>query len=323
LLSVCASGTLFGRNLTMAFKLTQHAIQNWGGSAVFQEAEALVNRGGVLKADYSAPWLEGVIARGTSDLRSRAKVSNSGIVENHCPCYASREQGLICSHVVALALTVLRRSTDPLREQKYKEEQRRASRLSEHRDVEYLHCMKEGRPATLALTLPANWVADFRRGEILVGADLLVAGQTWPLDQAPRNIAYSFPPADANLLTVLDDICEGPASGRIKMGPVDFLNVLELRRNGAVRLADGGEITVNATTMRTLVRIDLDRENGELLVNAHTELPFLKAGEFASYVVAGRKGWPLAQGSSGRLRTSCLRRITPSIRCPSSLRGRM
>ena len=64
----------------MAFKLTQLAIQGWGGSAVFHDAESLVQRGSVLRADYKPPWIEGEIARGTGDLRARARVSDSGIV---------------------------------------------------------------------------------------------------------------------------------------------------------------------------------------------------------------------------------------------------
>ena len=275
----------------MAFKLTQVAIQNWGGTSVFQEAEALVKRGGVLRADYQPPWLEGILARGTSDLRARAKISDSGIVENHCPCYASREQGLVCSHTVALALTVLRRTTDPLREQKYQEEQRRARRLASVQAADYLRCAPNGAPAALLLTIPATWQKDFQRGEVTVGCALVIDGRIVPLDQVPRDCAYCLPPADENLLTVLDDICNGPAAGRMAVRPPDFLNVLDLRRNAALLVAGGGEIAVNATPMRTLVRIDLDRENGELLVNAHTELPFLHPGEFPAYLVSGRKGW--------------------------------
>ena len=258
----------------MAFKLTQVAIQNWGGLSVFHDAEELVKRGSVLRADYQAPWLEGEIARGTGELRARARISDSGIVENHCPCYASREQGLVCTHAVALAITVLRRTTDPLREQKYQEEQRRARRLADIQSAAYLRCAPDGTPAALLLTIPATWQTDFQRGEITVGCALVTNGRILALDQAPHDCIYCLPPEDENLLAVLDDICDGPATGRIAMRPADFLNVLDLRRNAALVVVGGGEIAVNTTPMRTLVRIDLDRENGELLVNAHTELPF-------------------------------------------------
>ncbi|MEI8242891.1 MAG: SNF2-related protein [bacterium] len=277
----------------MAFKLTQVAIQNWGGPAVFKEAEELVKRGGVLRADYQPPWLEGEVARGTGELRARARISDSGILENRCPCYASRDQGLVCSHTVALALTVLRRTSDPLREQKYQEEQRRARRLASLQPADYLRCAPDGTPAALLVTIPGTWQADFARNEVSVGCALAIDGRIIPLDQVPRDRTYCLPPADENLLTVLDDICDGPAAGRVAVRPPDFLNVLELRRNAAILVAGGGEIAVNSTPMRTLVRIDLDRENGELLVNAHTELPFLRPGEFPAYVVSGRKGWAL------------------------------
>ena len=281
----------------MAFKLTQQAIQNWGGKAVFAEAEALMKRGSVLRADYQPPWLEGEIVRDTGELRPRAKVNDSGIVENKCPCYASREQGLVCCHVVAIALTVLRRTTDPLREQKYLEEQRRAKRMAEPTHAAaYLRCDSNGTPAALLITVPATWQQDFLRGEIALGCALFLENRIVPMDQADRTRAYKFTPADENLLTVLDDICGGPTGGRITMKPPDFLNVLELRRNTTLAMTDGTALTVNATPMHMLVRLDLDRENGELLVNAHTELPFMRASEFPTYFVSGRKGWALGAG---------------------------
>ncbi|MEI6211161.1 MAG: SNF2-related protein [bacterium] len=275
----------------MAFKLTQVAIQNWGGVTVFREAEDLVKRGGVLKADYQPPWLSGEIAYGGSELRTRARISDGGIMDNHCPCRVSRNHGLVCIHTVALAITVLRRTTDPLREQKYQEEQRRARRLAGVQAADYLRCASDGTPAALLLTMPPAWENDFARGEIALQCALVLNGRIVPLDQVPRDQAYCLPAADANLLSVLDDICDGPAAGRVAVRPADFLNVLDLRRNAAILVAGGGEMVVNATPMRTLVRVDLDRENGELLVNAHTELPFLRTGEFPTYLVSGRKGW--------------------------------
>jgi superfamily II DNA or RNA helicase len=280
----------------MAFRLTQHAIQSWGGAAVLQEAEALLKRGAVLRADYAPPWLAGEIVRDAGALRTRAKVRDNGTLENLCPCYASREQGLVCAHAVALALTVLRRSTDPLREQKYDEEQRRARRLAGVTPGAYLRVAPDGAPAALALTLPADWPAEFARGLVAFGASLQADGQAVPLHLAPRDRAWRLEPADENLLAVLDDISDGPAGGRVEARPADFLNVLELCRGRVLPVAGGGDVTVNVTPVPTRVRVDLDRENGELLIVAHTELPFLKAGEFPSYLVAGRKGWALGAG---------------------------
>jgi superfamily II DNA or RNA helicase len=275
----------------MAFKLTQHAIKEWGGPAVFRDAEDLVKRGGVLKADYEAPTLSGEIVYNGSALRTRGRVSDGGILENQCPCHLSRKEGLVCNHIVAIAITVLRRSTDPLREQKYQEELRRAQRLASKQPTDYLRCAPTGTPAILLLTLPATWQADFTRGEIPLGCAFLVDGKLLPLDQVPRDRTYRLAPAEENLLAVLDDICDGPATSQIRMHPADFLNVIELRRTAALLVAGVGEILVNATALRTQIRLDLDHENGELLVYAQTELPFLRPGKFPTYLVSGRKGW--------------------------------
>ncbi|MFH1027138.1 MAG: SNF2-related protein, partial [Pseudomonadota bacterium] len=55
-------------------------------------------------------------------------------------------------------------------------------------------------------------------------------------------------------------------------------------------------LTVNAAKMDSSLQMDLDRENGELILIVNTELPFKKAGEFPLYLVAGRAGWVYAAG---------------------------
>jgi superfamily II DNA or RNA helicase len=276
----------------MAFKLTQLAIQNWGGLQVFREAETLVRQGGVLKADYDPPIITGEIVYNGSPVRTRGRVSDGGLLDNQCSCHLSQKQMLVCPHIVAAALTVLKRSTDPLREQKYQEELRHARRVeSRQQSGDYLRFAPQGTPATLLLTLPADWLDAFRRGEVEIGCALLVNSRILPLDQVPRTQTYRLPRAEENLLAVLDDIADGPATGRVRMRPADFLNILELRRSAALLVAGAGEILVNATPLTTQLRIDLDHENGELLVNAHTEVPFLPPGRFPAYLVSGRKGW--------------------------------
>ena len=43
--------------------ITRKSLVQWGGEAVFSQAEQLVRRGAVLKADVNGDWISGVIAR--------------------------------------------------------------------------------------------------------------------------------------------------------------------------------------------------------------------------------------------------------------------
>ena len=78
---------------------------------------------------------------------------------------------------------------------------------------------------------------------------------------------------------VLEDISEGPARGRLDVGAPDFINLLNILPGKPLFVEDRAEpIVVNAVKMTSVLRMDLDRENGELILMVHTELPFMDAG---------------------------------------------
>jgi superfamily II DNA or RNA helicase len=280
----------------MSFKLTQQIIQSWGGAAVFREAEELVGRGVVLRADYNPPWIEGLLARDIGELHTKLKIRDNGTVDSHCPCYLNQNQGLICAHVVALAITVLKRSTDPLREQKYQEEQRHARRLAAQADGAYIARDPHGVPARLLVTLPEDWASAFQSGRVTLACALITADRAFPPNQAPKGRGFILSKADDNLLAVLEDISAGAPGVDLAVGQSDFLNILDVSRNRTLAVAGGGEIHVNDTPMQTRMRLDLDRENGELIVCAHTELPFAGPLDFPVYLVHNKSGWAFASG---------------------------
>jgi superfamily II DNA or RNA helicase len=275
----------------MSFKLTQQVIQSWGGLGVYREAEELVKRGAVLRADVNPPWIEGVLARSTGELRTKLKVRDNGTADSHCPCFLNQTQGLICAHVVALALTVLKRSTDPLREQKYQEEQRRARRVAAQTDGAYVARNPRGIPAQLLVTLPENWAQAFQSGRVSLACALIASDRAFPPNHAPAGQSYALSKPDDNLLAVLEDIGEGAPGANLEVNQADFLNILDVSRNRALAVAGGGEIRVSDTPMQTRLRLDLDRENGELIVCAHTELPFAGPTDFPVYLVHNKSGW--------------------------------
>lgn len=280
----------------MSFKLTQQSIQAWGGPVVYREAEELVKRGCVLRADFTSPWIEGVLTRDIGELRTKLKLRDDGTVDSHCPCFRNQDQGLICAHVVALALTVLKRSTDPLREQKYQEEQRRARRLATQADGAYITRNPQGVPAQLLVTLPEDWWQAFQTGRVPLACALITADRAFPPNQAPSERSYALDKADDNLLAVLEDIAEGAPGAMLEVSQADFLNVLDVSRNRSLAIADSGTIHVNNTPMQTRLHLDLDRENGELIVCAHMELPFAGPLDFPVYLVHNKSGWAFSNG---------------------------
>ncbi len=278
-------------------RLTHNLIQSWGGASVYQEAEALVKRGGVLRADMSGPWLEGIVARsGGANLRSKLKINDNGTVESHCPCHMNRDQGLICPHVVAMAILVMQRSTDPLREQKYREEQRHARATAAKAAALPMRRNPRGKPATLQIFLPKDWPAAFARDAVELGCVFQVGAQLLPAAALTDADGYALSRADDALLAVLEDICEGTPPAHVTVNKPDFLNIIELSRRHALPVTDNTDVDVRDTPLDFSLRIDLDRENGELLIFPETAIPGAGPTTFPTYLAHNKKSWALANG---------------------------
>ncbi len=287
-------------------RITKQILENWAGKNVVREAEGLLKKGLVLDASYEHPDIKGTILWHNRPLETSLRILNDDTVENMCPCHANRERGVICPHVIALALNVVMRTTDPRREEKYQQEIRRASRLQSIDESAYIQrvaVIEPGAiPATLKLSLSPDWLSEFKAGSIPVGCHVGFSGSATSLQQAPKDIPFSFSKDDESLLFVLEDVAEGPITTDLVLGKSDFLNLLRLSAGKTIDTGSETGLIINDAKMSTILKMDLDRENGELILLAHNELPFLRAGEFPSYLVAGNVGsiygagniWPLA-----------------------------
>lgn len=288
----------------MLVKLSQTLIQNWGGASVYREAEALVKRGSVLRADQNGPWIEGVIARENGDLRTKVKVNDDGTAESHCPCFINRQQGMICSHVVALGILVTQRQCDPLREQKYQEEQRHARATAAKMADGMLRRDPHGTPARLLLFLPQNWPSAFARDAVELGCVFQTGPHLLPAAALTDPAGYALSHADDTLLAVLEDICEGTPPARFTVNKPDFLNILDLSRGRELPVTDNTDIEVCDTPLDFSLRIDLDRENGELLIFTDTAIPGAGPTDFPTYLAHNKQSWALANGRLWPLKTT-------------------
>lgn len=270
-------------------------LVDWGGEQTLRAAENLISKGLVASADWSPPTLSGRILRDTRPLETTGKLSRDGTLESDCPCYLNRERGMICEHIIAVALTLVKRATDPEREAKYQEEMRRASRLAQIDDSQFIRRAPASDinaiPAELTLELDENWQAQWTRGSVTLCCALTYRGETHPLDAVPRTTDFHLSKEDEALLFVLEDICTGPALSRIELKRSDFLNALRLRSGSTLNTIRETSLSVSSVPLTGHLRMELDGENGEILLFVHTEMPFMPAGTFPSYFVDGKQGW--------------------------------
>ncbi len=276
--------------------LSHQILINWAGPRVFKDGQTLAERGLVQEAVYEPPCINGSVLWSNRPLKTGVRILPDGSAENHCPCRDSKERGIICSHVVAVCIELLRRMNDPERDARRQEELRRAARLASVSEGAYVHRERLGTPgstsAHLKLTLARDWPAQAAAGRIPILCSVDIGGEEIAIDQLASDACLGLTQKDEAVLFVIEDISEGPARGRLDLTPQDFVSLLQLLQGGVLHEeGDPVPITVAASKLVSFLNLDLDRDNGELLVMLHTEIPFLKPSEKPLYIVAGRHGW--------------------------------
>ena len=276
--------------------ITHQILINWAGQRVFQDAKIQVERGLVQEVAYEAPFVTGTLLWSNRPLKTSVKILQDGSAQNNCPCRDSKERGIICAHVIALCIELIRRSNNPEIEAKRQEELKRAERIAKFNEAAYVKRARTGTPgstdAQIRLTLKPGWRQGVATQRIPIRCLVLIGGQEVLLDQIPHTVTLGLNQKDESVLFVLEDICEGPARSDMELRPQDFVSLLQLLQ-GLQILEEGNPdpITVTATRLTSYLNLDLDRDNGELILMVHTEIPFRKAAEIPLYIVSGRHGW--------------------------------
>jgi len=270
-------------------------LLDWAGSRVFRDGEALFTNGVVEQVAYEPPLVNGSLSYGHKSILCSFKIHPDGSVDNQCPCRDNRERGIICSHVVALGLELVRRRADPERQRKAAEELRRAKRLAAMDESAYLkrvpHDTPGAIPAKLEIALAADWRERYSEGRVPVLCGCRLRDRSLPLEEMPTHLALSFSQQDENILFVLEDISEGPARSRLNVSVPDFLNLLRLHIGKPLLRENGAPVTVNAAEMTSMLRMEFDAQSGELILMVHTELPFMDPASLPAYVTTMKEGW--------------------------------
>jgi superfamily II DNA or RNA helicase len=280
-------------------------LLDWAGPRIVKDAESLIKNGRILKAEFDAPRIHGSIACNNRALKTALIISESGEVESECPCRDNKERGIICAHVVALGLVLIERATDSSREAKYVEQQRRMIRASEVKDEDFIRRGNPDTPgvvaATIRLTLEDGWEQDCTRGRVKVFCSAEYENGLHPLDEVPRDLPLLLDKRHESVLFVLEDIAQGPTPGTMEVGSVDLINIIGLHAGRTLYCENGSEIVVQRSRVTTFLRLDMNSETGDLVVTAHTELPFVKPGDTITYIVFGGSGWVHGAGNMWEL----------------------
>jgi superfamily II DNA or RNA helicase len=296
----------------MKLPFTQKEMQDWGGANAYRDGLSMAQRGCVTESEWNPETrvMHGVVSWGSHSIRTGGRVLPDGALENRCPCRDSVDRGVVCSHVLALASALLAKFSDPDRERKLLEEERRARHMQLMEEKAFVRRVPRDTPGAqncrLNLVLPQDWERAARAPEGLTPVEVHIVfdgGMTRRLDGIPRDLLLGMSGQDDSILFVLEEIAGGRVPGRMHLGAADFINVLALHKGKGIRDTSGREHAVNTEGAETVMHVDLDHGNGELLLNVKTELPGEPGAESPIYWVAGKRGfvfggdafWPLRE----------------------------
>ena len=197
--------------------ITERFLSECGGWQALREARGIHAAGRVLAASYAPPLLEGRVREGDGELRSGLRITSPSHVENLCTCRASRRDGVICAHALAVGLAwlkphVLAAPAAPVK--------------AATPDVGPHFSTDEGEPLELHIVLPPNFAAAWERNAITLGIEGATTGRHALLSALANAKSYRVSPADLPVLTTLRALASGALPGIATIDRTAFLDLL-------------------------------------------------------------------------------------------------
>ena len=279
---------------------TYKQLEDWAGASVFSDAERLYREGMVLDATWDGEnKVEGVIQKQPRDLKTRFNITAKGEIENGCPCSDSRMRGIVCAHVIAVGISLVKDYADPERREKLAQEMRRAQRLAEVDDNQFWPRSRgagDGVEAKLEIMLPSDWQTSLGEGLVPLHIGLLLGKKRVSASDYNENpLPLQLSEEDENLLFVLEDIAEAAPSTVLDCKLPDFLNILALLQGRSLRLTESkNEVIVHPVTIQGQLRLDWEEETGVLFLQMNTSFPGVSEKEQALYLHSRSQVWAYA-----------------------------
>ena len=208
-------------------KITKELLLEGGGWKEMKEANRIHRAGQVSEAKYEDGVLEGLVRIKGRDTRVRLEIDSATRMENHCPCYPSRRDGLICGHALAVGLEFIE-PTKPV--ERISKSTTAATRKPTPISAEWPKGTDipsdEVLPAQLHLVLPGNFEAGFDKGSILCGIECHLEDGPRLLAAVPSDAVLLLDAADLALFRALQQLSPEVVPGMLNLAPAAILDLL-------------------------------------------------------------------------------------------------
>ncbi|MEM9015403.1 MAG: SNF2-related protein [Verrucomicrobiota bacterium] len=206
--------------------LSRKFLSDAGGWKEMKEARMLHSAGRVEEASYANGVLEGLVRDKGKTFKVRMEIRSRTDLENHCPCYRARRDGIICCHALAVGLEVLEPTEKPKVETAGKagSDANKSARLELSKDWPPFteSASDDAVPARLALVLPPNLGEAWRKGRVSIGVELEREGERKLLKTVSSNDLLFLDTADAALYRALQQISPAAVPGMLSASTEDL-----------------------------------------------------------------------------------------------------
>ena len=278
----------------MSFELSEKSLMEMAGWKVMKEAKGIWRAGVVREAQYRDGILEGKLPGTGKAGKARLVIRSGSDVDNECGCYAARKMGIVCAHVVAVALEVLDPQSKP---KEVISDTPKEPEVSSNWPSWTIEEKENARPVRLRVMLPLNLEKSWQSGQLMVGVevedlDSKESVMLSALASADQTSLLFVSEADAAVLEVLQAISptEVPGVGFLNKG--EFLNLLDgLGGHGHVGLGKKEPVRVSVSSRPLPLRLKGDR----VQVDFAGGLPLIEEGR-VWWFSEKKRFWPVGVG---------------------------
>ncbi|MEX2580053.1 MAG: SNF2-related protein [Verrucomicrobiales bacterium] len=273
-------------------ELSRKFLSDTGGWKEMKVARSLHAAGRVAEADYRDGVLEGLVREGSKTLKVRLEINSRIDMENRCPCFRARRDGIICAHALAVGLEFLEPTGKAeTASEETSPEKAPPAKVPPSPDwpafVE--QATEDAVPADFHLVLPPDLPAAWDKGRITVGVEVEIDGERRMLKSLPRGLRLFLDAEDVSLYRALQDISPESVPGMAIVSTDDLSRLLAaIPGHPNVTLGKRTPLRISHLPFRPL----LERLSG---------LRFrVRWQEDAIPLIAGRGTWALTDGNVAR-----------------------
>jgi superfamily II DNA or RNA helicase len=224
-------------------QLNDAFFQKTAGWEVVKHARALLAIDKVLSSNYTPPVLKGVVAAGETTYRAGLVIKGVIDIDNLCTCRASRDDGIICAHSVAVGLHWMRGQAEEASAGKSgKQESRKtgaeavgpvhtatsgpAAVPKPARDGIKLRRAEAGDVLEIHVIFPPNLADSLARGRAMLVFEGATSRGRMPLNALVNAGPFRLSPTDTELLDAAELVAGGDTPGMVQLPAADFVELL-------------------------------------------------------------------------------------------------